>query len=64
MAKARCVIYRDGIRYWATKHRFGRRWKIKFWSSHPWPFYHGYYLCDQVDKNEALRRLKAWMPAT
>lgn len=59
--KKKAVIYRDGIRYWMSKARLsdGRR-IFKFWSSHPWPFYHGWTL--ESDKAKAYRHFLEWIP--
>ena len=59
--KRKAVVYRNGIRYWMSKGRApdGRR-RFKFWSSHPWPFYHGHVTTD--DKQEAYKKFLEWIP--
>lgn len=55
------VVYRDGIRYWMSRDRLpdGRR-VHKFWSSHEWPFYHGWTL--ESDKKLARKHFMEWIP--
>lgn len=61
--KKKAVIYRDGIRYWMSKARHPQdpsRRVFKFWSSHPWPFYHGWTL--ESDKAKAYKHFLEWIP--
>ena len=62
--KRKFVVYKNGIRYWATKFRFRNgRVGVKFWSSHEWPFYHGSYCPDAFNRDDCYRKFLEWIPA-
>ena len=57
------VIYRDGIRYWASKVKLANgRIKFNFWSSADWPFHHGSYTPDKVDAKDVRVKFMEWIP--
>ena len=60
--KSKLVVYKNGIRYWASKwkHPDGRR-GLKFWSSHDWPFYHASYLPDKLEPADCRRKFEEFI---
>jgi hypothetical protein len=64
-------ITHKGFRYWATRGLLPRgRPALFFWSSHPWPFYHGHYIpsrlpppvLSEAEREECWQHFVEWLP--
>lgn len=57
-------VTRKGYRYWATLERrlSDGKPQLRFWSSHKWPFYHGNYTPDVLEREDAWQHFIDWIP--
>lgn len=59
-------VHHKGIRYWATtgRHPSNGLPCLIFWSNRNWPFYHGHYTPDVIERDDCWTHFVAWLPFT
>ena len=56
-------VLNKGKRYWATLGVAPNgKTRMTFWSSHKWPFYHGHYTPDVIEREDCWKKFMAWLP--